>query len=110
MTLTICEWEVAIAAYAYEFHDKPTMTDNTYDRLCAGIEARGSGIPGFSAMTGQWVHNMDTELLGRLWRAALSVNDGKQDLHMPAVKWALQQNGQAFRCCHGDYTCWDDGE
>lgn len=109
MTHTLCEWQLAIAAYAYETTDRPTLSDNSYDRMAQLIGERGSTLPGFTDITGQWVHNMDAHLLGKLLTYALSINDGKEDLHGPAVKAALDKHGVAYTCCHSDFNCWDDG-
>jgi hypothetical protein len=104
--LTLCEWELALAAWAYEMTDRPTMSDNTYDFLSKLLAARGSNLPGFSDMTGQWVHNMDMDLLEKVCRYAWSNNKGNDDLHQPAVKAALDKYEQQYKCCLS-FNCWD---
>lgn len=105
--LTICEWEVALAAWAYETTGRVTMSDNSYDALCKGVGDRGSSIPGFSDMTGQWVHNLDMEVLEKVCNYAWSGNRGYDDLHLPAIKDALDSFGIKYKCCFDSYNCWD---
>lgn len=108
---TLCEWEVALGAWSYEMTGRATMTDATYDRMCQSIGARGSSLPGFSDMTGQWVHNMDMDILKNVCEYAWSINDGKDDLHAPAIKAALDHYGQKYRCCMAGgpdgFNCYD---
>lgn len=57
--------KLAVAAYAYEFHDDPIMSDKRFDKIAEGI-VRGmeTGHPVmdrffstvFSPMTGMWIH------------------------------------------------------
>lgn len=108
--LTICEWELAIAAWAYEMTGRVTMSDNSYDALCKSLADRGSNIPGFADMTGQWVHNMDMDLLEKICNYAWAGNRGQDDLHMPAVKDALDKYGVEYKCCLSNFNCWDDGD
>lgn len=108
MKLTLCDWQLALAAFAYERGSQPTMTDSTYDLKALWAAERGTQLPGFGAETGQWVHQMDQELLGKLLAYALSVNDGKEDLHGPAIRSALDHYQVEYGCCHEGYICWGE--
>jgi hypothetical protein len=105
--LTICEWELAIAAWAYEMTGRVTMSDNTYDALAKSLGERGSNIPGFADMTGQWVHNLDMDMLEKLCKYAWSINRGYDDLHQPAVKESLDKYSQKYKCCIKSFNCWE---
>lgn len=56
MPYTIGEWEIILAAYAYEVEHKPLMDDQTFDLLCS--HTKGENIPDFDAATGMWVHDV----------------------------------------------------
>jgi len=103
--LTLCDWQLAIAALAYE-HGQPSMSDDTYDRLAQLAGQRGTELPGFSDITGQWVHRMDVQELYKIWQTALSYNEGKDDLHAPAIIDALREHGVEFGCCQAGGQCW----
>lgn len=66
------EWDVMIAAYAYEVLDEPTLPDSTYDGFCKLLNELGTSIPGFDASTGQWIHELikDKDILSVLDIAA----------------------------------------
>ena len=106
--LTLCDWEMALAAYAYEVHDESIMTDYSYDILGRYALARHTELPGFGSDTGQWVYGMDQALMELLWDVAQHNRDAKGYVHMPAIEAALHQYGVALTCCHGDYNCWDE--
>lgn len=104
--LTLCDWMLAIAAHAYEAGYSPTMTDMTYDRLSRQARERGTELPGFLDYTGSWIGNMDREELDLVLNEALEHNLGKNDLHMPAVKQALDTFELGYSCCLSNTPCW----
>ena len=61
--LTVCDWGLILAAYAYENTGRITMTDASYERESAAAKARGTAIPGFLDYTGGWVNSLDKELI-----------------------------------------------
>jgi hypothetical protein len=89
-TLTPMDWHLAIAAHVYELDGAPIMSDMTFDTLSKCAEERGCKIPCFAACTGMWVQEMDRDLLQMLHEAALTVNMGKDDVHLPGVIFALE--------------------
>ena len=109
MKLTMCEWMCALAAYAYEVRDAPVMTDARYDGLAHVIGLGSTQLPGFADHTGQWVLNMDQELLGSLLDYTHSVDmDYDDDLIRENVKEALDFYGLEWYCrgCIGiNFNC-----
>lgn len=109
--LTGCDYMLALAAYAYEVKAIEIMTDNSYDRLAQTRGEAGTELPGFADCTGQWVHGMDFSLLDKVLEHALAHNDGKMDLHGPAVQAALDHYGVEYDCCIAGYwNCWEDDD
>jgi len=51
------EWQVIIAAYAYEVLDDPIMSDSTYDFLCTFIVDTAT-IKDFNPSTGMWIKDL----------------------------------------------------
>jgi hypothetical protein len=90
---------LAIAAHVYERGGKPTMTDACYDRMSLDAEARGTELVEFNPYTGQWVESMNRGLLDQLYDTAMKQNMGKDDLHGPAIRYALDQHGIEYSCC-----------
>lgn len=103
--LTVCDWELVLAAYSYENGLKLSMSDSSYDILSREAATRGTTIPGFGSDTGMWVHNFDQELLKKLYELSLWMNGGNSDLHGPAVKAALDSLRIPYSCCKSP-ECW----
>ena len=103
--LTLCDWELAIAAHVYERGGSPTMTDQCYDRMSRSAKERGTNLPGFEDYTGSWIDSMDRDLLDKLYDWAMALNRGWSDLHGPAIKAALDKYGVEYTCCTG-LPCW----
>lgn len=94
MPLTLLEWEIAVAAYAYEVLDEPIMSDFTYDLFC---RLRGcSGIPGYDKDTGQWVHGLDLTQLSSVHSKAHSYYPKHKDIHLHQIHLALIELNIAF--------------
>lgn len=104
--LTVCDWQLILAAYAYEYSGMVTMTDASYERMSAEAKARDSKIPGFLDYTGSWVGALDLVLINKVLLAALRRNMGKDDLHGPAIQAALDELGIEYTCCLS-YNCWE---
>lgn len=108
--LTLCDWHLIIAAYAYEQGQKPIMSDWTFDRFSRAAEVRGTDIPGFAPCTGYWVNDMDQDLLEQIYQGAMDANGSKyselQDIHHPALKVALDDSMVQTRCCKEGFNCW----
>lgn len=110
MILTVCDWHLAVAAHAYEAGHTPIMSDMTYDILSRTAAKRGTQLPGFADYTGSWVDLMDREVLEAIRVEALTDNNGRQDVHPPAIRRALDKLGLDYMCClepHENRTCWE---
>jgi len=105
--LTLCDWQLAIAAHVYEVGGKPTMTDACFDRLAMMAEFRNTNLPEFSPYTGQWVGYMNRGLLQMLYVTAMEHNMGKDDLHGPAIRLALDEHGVEYTCCN-EVACYEN--
>ncbi len=99
--LTLCDWRLALAAWAYENNLKPIMSDSEYDRLSEDAIVRDTELPGFLPYTGQWVKGMDHRFLQRLHLKAQRYNEGRTDLHHPSIRQALIDLGISYYCCTG---------
>ena len=98
--LSVCDWMYALAAYAYEILDEPLMSDSRYDGLGYVLLTQGTELPGFSAATGQWVHDMDQNELKLVYEYAISVNEfGVNDLDRRALILALDYFFIEYKCC-----------
>ena len=110
--LTLCDWQLILAAYAYEYMDTEIMSDASYDRMGADAAAQDTDIPGFLDYTGSWVGTIEDELympagtLREVVTYALSLNRGYDDLHAPAIRASLTHHGIEFGCCCEGYNCW----
>lgn len=105
--LTACDWELIIAAWVYEQGLPHTMTDFTFDTKSQIAADRDTKIPGFVAFTGQWVADLDHERIERVYQTAMKYNSGKDDLHLPAIKRALDEIGVYSCCCIYAHACYD---
>ena len=103
MILTVCDWHLAVAAHAYEAGHTPIMSDMTYDILSSAARLRGTQLPGFCDYTGSWVGLMDRELLESIRVEALKYNNGRDDVHQPALRRALANLEQDYICCMETY-------
>ncbi len=104
--LTLCDWQLAIAAHVYESGGRPIMTDQGYDRMSKAAAERRTRLPGFLDYTGTWVDGMDREQLAALYEAAMAENRGCADLHPPAIQHALDALGCRYTCCN-EGPCWE---
>lgn len=111
-SLTVCDWELVLAAYAYEVQDRPTMTDNSYDRLCACAAERSTSIPGFVTYTGQWIiplaDDIGHDILDLILEQARKDWPRQDDIHAPAIQAALDTAGIQYGCCCDGYKCWSE--
>jgi len=89
--MTEFDWQVAIAAYAYEVLDDPIMTDFSYDYHCRELAKMGASIPGFDDATGIWVQEMDLDLLDKVFHKARSYYPDHADVHLHQIKKALAE-------------------
>ncbi len=105
-TLSLCEWELAIAAYAYEIAAHPIMSDSTFDTLAKMVLV--SNIPEFDASTGQWVYNLDLELLGIVYHNCRTQYPQQQDVSGATIAGALERLGVPYTCCTSPLGCWRD--
>lgn len=107
---TLCDWQLALAAHAYESGQTPIMTDDSYERFSALARERDTALPGFQDYTGQWVGELDREMLQLVLEQALDYNQDKDDLHGPAIRAALDDFELPYTCCNRSkgYTCYGD--
>lgn len=104
--LSLCEWELAIAAYAYEIVDRPIMSDQTFDALAKLVLV--SNIPEFSADTGQWVHNLDLDLLSVVYHGCCNEHPKTQEISGATIQGVLAKLGIPHYCCASPTGCWRD--
>lgn len=100
--MTVCEWLIVIAAYAYEILDRPIMSDMEYDLRTRALDKWMTDIPGFSPATGYWVRDLDLDLIDRVYQKAASYYPAKKDLHSPQIQHALNELEIQFTCCNSD--------
>ncbi len=99
--LTLCDWRLALAAWAYENDHKPVMSDMEYDRLSEDAIVRDTKLPDFLPYTGQWIKGMKHKQLQKLYFQAMKYNAGRDDLHHPAIRRALVDLYISYTCCTG---------
>lgn len=104
--LSLCEWELAIAAYAYEIVNKPIMSDRTFDTL-AGL-LLFSHIPNFSPDTGQWVYDLDMDLLSVVYHGCRGVYSKTEEVSGATIQGVLSKMGIPHFCCTSPQGCWRD--
>lgn len=98
MVFTACEWDLVIAAYAYEILDDPTMSDFTYDLLCKNLQ--NTNIPKFDADTGIWINELDLDLVKRVYDKAHSYYPNFKEIHQHQIVKALKALDIPFTCCN----------
>jgi len=98
MLLSACEWEIVVAAYAYELLDSSTMSDYTYDLLCK--RRRPSNIPNFDADTGMWIKTLDLDLVKSVYDKAQSYYPKESEIHQHQIVKALTYLNIEFTCCN----------
>lgn len=105
--LSLCDWRLALAAFVYEYEvGRPIMSDGEYDRLSEDAVVRNTQLPDFLPYTGQWVKGMDQHVLAELYIQAMKYNAGRDDLHHPAIRQALDDFGISYTCCN-ELPCYD---
>lgn len=81
MTLTLAEWFLVLAAYAYEVEDDPICSDYIFDNNAKHLPLP-SNIPNFSPDTGQWIHGIEHPDLARYVAAYRQMGVGTSPIHI----------------------------
>lgn len=90
----LAEMQVLIAAYSYEYMDKPVMSDAAYDLICKEINFRlWCKMPEFVPHSGMWVKEVRVDGLKELTETVVANLAYDQIAHIPLIQSALLQSG-----------------
>ncbi len=103
---TACEWEIIVAAFAYEILDRPTMSDFTYDMFCEKLASKTT-IPGFDASSGMWIYELNLDLVELVYEKARSLYPKMDEIHHHQIVKALRELGVNYTCCNQN-VCMED--
>lgn len=104
--MSLCEWELVVAAYAYEIMHRPIMSDSTFDFLAR--EVLVPNIPDFSPDTGQWVYGLDLDVIALVYNECRAQWPQHDDIAGTTIAGALERYTIPYTCCTSPLGCWRD--
>lgn len=94
--LRLMEWQVVLAAVAYERCQVSLLSDATYDIFCGVLHADGCDIPGFDKSTGMWANELADFHVIKAVNLAIKQTRG-QALHAPLLREVLDEVGLPWK-------------